>query len=86
MTIVALHRSYSARAFTCRANGTEYLLSGTLDGYLDFCITDQDGKHATRTLSLDEARTLIATLHGAIGDVQEHCQYDRDPLLIRGGE
>lgn len=72
--VIALpQRTYRAKPF--RAG--DFLLSGTLDGYIDFALPEC----GTYQLSLDEARALIAALNGAICDVRDNCLYDRDVLL-----
>jgi hypothetical protein len=56
-------------------------MSGTLDGYLDFCITAGDGSHLTYLLTRDDAHRIIAGLHAVVDDIQANCLFDRDPLL-----
>jgi hypothetical protein len=65
-------RTYSAKPFFARP----FEMAGTLDGFIDFATPTE-----TYTLTLGEARNLIAALNGTISDVEKNCLYDRDVLL-----
>ena len=76
--IVSLERkTYTAKQFSVCINGNTFLISGTLDGFIDFALP----KGGTYQLTLDEARILVASLNSAVEDVFKNCLYDRDALL-----
>lgn len=70
-------RTYTAKLFRVPVSGHDFLISGTLDGYLDFALPNA----GTYQLSIAEARSLVAALNGAVCDITENCLYDRDALL-----
>lgn len=76
-------RSYKAQTQTVRASGLEFWISGTLDGFLDFCVIDSSGAHLTYNITCDDARRLAAALNSAVHDVQTNCLFDADRLLER---
>jgi hypothetical protein len=72
-------QTYSAKGFSVDVGNYTFLMSGTIDGFIDLVIPDGP----TYPLGLEEAEAFCAALHWAIQDVRENCQYDRDPLLIK---
>lgn len=81
--VVALRpqKSYAAKLSALHLSGIAepVHIAGTLDGFIDFAF---GGK--TWNLTCDDARMLIAALHATVDDIQAHCLFDRDPLLVKG--
>lgn len=79
-------RSYEAKAFRWVSDSMDAVLSGTLDGFIDFALSSGMPRvgMGTHTLTCDEARALAAALLSAAEDVQACCLFDRDPLLVKG--
>jgi hypothetical protein len=75
-------RSYSAKLLVLEASALRFTISGTLCGHLDFCIQESNGQSGTYTLTSADACRLIAALHAVVGDIQTHCLFERDPLLM----
>jgi hypothetical protein len=75
--------TYTAKEFRVQTLGRTFQMSGTLDGFIDFCVKEDSGGHWTVTLDCSEARVLAAALLGAAEDIQANCLFDRDALLIR---
>lgn len=83
MTVVAFpRRTYSAKAQTFEVSGLQITIAGTLCGHIDFAIQESSGRHATYSLTTDDAHRMIAALHTVVGDIQANCLFDRDPLLM----
>jgi hypothetical protein len=74
--------SYEAKLQVFLADGLEFHVAGTLDGYIDFAVVTSDGASLTYSLSCDGSRQIIAALHLVIDDIQANCLFDRDPLLV----
>ncbi len=76
-------KTYSAKAFRIPTIGRIFIVSGTLDGYMDFAIVEDDGvTHTTYILDCNEARQLASALLGAADDIQKNCLFEQDPLLV----
>lgn len=69
-------KTYVAKLFEITREGKSLKVAGTLDGSIDLATP-----RGTFTLSLDEARQLIAALKDSITDVSDNCLYERDDLL-----
>src|SRR5690348_14598105 len=76
-------RTYEARPFTVLASGLQFLISGTLDGFLDFAVVQGNGASLTYSITCDDARMIAASLISAAQDVQANCLFDRDSLLVK---
>lgn len=74
--------TYNAKQETIEASGYEIKIAGTLDGYIDFCITCSDGSHLTYRLTRDNAVMIIAGLQSVINDINKNCLFERDQLLL----
>lgn len=75
-------RSYEAKLVVVHASGMTLKVAGTLDGYLDFLVQANDGRHLTHQITRDDARSIIAALHTVVDDITTNCLFDRDPLLM----
>jgi hypothetical protein len=85
--IISFRRpTYIAALKHVAASGLQFSMAGTLDGFIDFCITESDGRHATYQITCDDARNLIASIHAVVSDIQKNCLFGADPLLVPEGE
>lgn len=75
-------KSYEAKLVEVHASGMVFKTAGTLDGYLDFVVQANDGRHLTHQITRDDARSIIAALHAVVEDITANCLFDRDPLLM----
>lgn len=74
--------SYEAKGQVVIASGFTLGMAGTLDGWIDFAISQSDGSHLTYQITRDNARAIIAALHAVVDDITANCLFDRDPLLM----
>jgi hypothetical protein len=82
VTVIAFpSNTYTARLEAFVASGLDVRIAGTLDGFIDLAIIPADRPGLTYSLTCDDALLLIAALYSVVGDVREHCLYDRDPRL-----
>jgi hypothetical protein len=85
-TIIPFRRAtYEAKPQRVNASGYKFLMSGTLDGWIDFSVTCSDGTHRTYQIMRDDARGIIVALHAVVADITANCMFDRDPLLMPDG-
>ena len=80
--------TYTAKPFLVSLCGDEInsvIISGTLDGFLDFVVpANTESGETTNIITLDEAREIAAKLLLAVEDVRKNCLYDKDTLLSSG--
>lgn len=74
-------KTYTAQGFYIKTAGVDFLTSGTLDGFIDFCVIKKTGKYKTYNITKDDAIKLIAALNGVVNDINENCLCDNDCLL-----
>jgi hypothetical protein len=74
-------RTYVAKSQTVSVPSVEFKMSGTLDGFIDLAVTQNDGSHLTYPLTCDEALELSEALCATVKDVKHNCLYDKDALL-----
>jgi len=79
--VVRIKPEYQAVAATFVSDeGYDFVMSGTLEGSIDFSILTASG-NLTYVLTPDDAHQVIAGLHAVCADIQANCQFDRDPRL-----
>jgi len=83
MSVTPIRHTYCAKLMSVRASGLEFHIAGTLDGFVDFCIIEESGRHVTHNITRDDAIRLIAGLHSVIQDINANCLFDKDLLLER---
>lgn len=74
-------RTYAARLIQIYPSGLAISIAGTLDGYIDFALSDANGPQGTYSLTCEDARLLASSLLSIANDVRANCLYDRDILL-----
>lgn len=75
-------RSYDAVLKRVQTTGRQFTMAGTLDGFIDFAIEDDNGNSRTHILTCDEALLLVAALNAVVSDIGKNCLFDADPLLV----
>jgi hypothetical protein len=82
--VVSLPRkTYEAKSFVVRNCGVEIRMSGTLDGYIDLCFVESNGRHVTYTLDPGGMRLIANAALGVADDVTKNCLYEADTLLLK---
>ena len=77
-------KSYSAKTEFWQEHSLGVQMCGTLDGFIDFALSNALGKHlGTHTITCEKARELAAKLLIIVDDVQKNCLFDNDPLLVK---
>jgi len=76
-------KTYAAQGFDVKTMGVDFLMSGTLDGFVDFCVIPNKGRYRTYTITKNEAIKLISSLNGVVNDINKNCLYDNDCLLAK---
>jgi len=74
-------KTYVAKSFSLSLSGLTIDLSGTLDGFIDLCITESDNSHRTYVLTPCDATQLATALEGVKLDIHDNCKFDKDSLL-----
>lgn len=70
--------TYRAKLFSVPHGENEFLVAGTLDGFIDLATPN-----GTYQLSLLEAEGLGAALGMSIADIKDNCLYDLDAHLAK---
>jgi hypothetical protein len=73
--------TFTAGLFKANWEGKEFLVSGTLDGFIALAVPNG----GTYPLSTQEAENLRDALNFCIEDVRKNCKYERDSLLREDG-
>ena len=76
-------KTYSAKLVELACSGLSIKIAGTLDGYIDFALTEAEGSHRTYSFTRDDARQIIAGLHTIVADIERNCLFEHDALLLK---
>lgn len=81
--VLEFRSTYRAKLERVNASGLDIKIAGTLDGMVDFAVTDSDS-HRTYSISCEDARNISKALLAVADDIEKNCLYDRDALLMKG--
>ena len=63
-----------------------FIVSATLDGYVELALHAPDGSHNTTwQFTRDDARRVIAALNLTVQDITENCRFEDDARLYDEG-
>lgn len=82
MNNLHVQKSYEAKRVSFIASGLKVQIAGTLDGHIDFSVTQNNSQNLTYLLTTGDARLIAVALNTVLSDIDKHCLFENDPLLV----